>query len=222
MALKKETQETKHESYGLAGFSRSTCNPGVNLFGSSILHSNTITFRVHHAKIDRKLEQDWFHADGRVPIIEIEMSQTQFAEMITSMNLGDGVPVTIRNIQGQRIEPGEYQNKRAQHAAEFKETMALFEKSIQESSVKLLEMISKLPKKDQDQAKRMLDQIVQEIVSNIPYYETQFQRQMDRTVKEAKGEVEAFVHHRIISAGLKSLLNEGESPTISIDQGTPT
>jgi hypothetical protein len=218
MALNKDNTTTKHESFGLAGFSRITSSQGTNLFGSSIQHNNTIVFRLQHAKVDRHLEQDWYHTDGSTPIVEIEMSQTQFAEMITSMNMGDGVPVTIRHVQGSKIEPSPYRNKRAMHAQEFKQTMQVFEQTVKETSGKLLEMISKLPKKDQDQASRLVSQILQEIGSNIPFYEEQFQRQMDRTVKEAKGEVEAFIQNRTTSAGLKLLQGESELPTIQIEE----
>ena len=38
-------------------------------------------------------------------IVEVDMSYTQFAEAITSLNMGDGVPVTITNIGGQPV-PG--------------------------------------------------------------------------------------------------------------------
>lgn len=218
MALNKERKTEKHESFGMAGFFRTTCNPSQALFGSSIKHSNLISFRVYHASVDRHLEQDWFHADGRTPIVEIEMSQTQFAEMITSMNMGDGVPVTIRSIDGNMMQRCEFTNKRAQHANDFRETMELFEESVKDSSNKLLAMINKLPKKDQDAAKSMLQQIVQEIGSNIPFYEKQFQRQMDKTVMEAKGEVESFVQNKITSAGLKALQTDSELPTIKIEE----
>lgn len=220
MALNKEKKEIRHESFGIAGFSRITSSGAKALFGSSIKHSNTIVFRVNRAKINRHLEQDWFHSDGRVPIVEIEMSQTQFAEMITSMNQGEGVPVTLRYIEGKKMEECDFENKRSQHAAEFKETMGVFAQTVRESSNKLLAMIGKLAKKDQDAAKSILGQIIQEIESNIPFYEKQFQRQMDHTVKEAKGEVEAFVQNRITSAGLKALQADGEIPTVKIEEHT--
>lgn len=49
---------------------------------------------------------------------------------------------------------------------------------------------------------------LQEIRSNIPFYEEQFTRQMEATVTEAKGEVEAFVNAKIHSTGLKSLMEQ--------------
>lgn len=200
-----------HESYGLAGFTRSTIGgSGTNLFGSSIKHSNTITFRVYHAEVSRDHDHDWYSSTSRrTPIVEIEMSQSQFAEMITSMNIGDGFPVTIRSIEGTRMENCPHESKRQQHANEFKDHMVKFAASLEADKKKLYDIIEKrIPKKDQQDLKLTLDGMLQEIRSNIPFYEEQFARQMERTVTEAKGEVEAFVNQKIHSTGLKSLMDQ--------------
>lgn len=211
-----EKKELKHESFGLLGFSRSQRGgKGTNLFGSSILHGNTITMTLYRAVVDRNLNQDWYHADRGVPIVEVEMSQTQFAEIITSMNMGDGFPVTIRSVEGKRTEPCPFENKRMQHASEFKETMVKLGESLRNTQAQLLSTIGKLPKKDQENAKSLLNQLIQEIDSNIPYYETQFERQMNKTVTEAKGEVEAFIQSKITNAGLTAL-KKGDQPITSI------
>lgn len=154
-----DNEKKVHESYGLAGFTRSTIGgSGVNLFGSSIKHSNTICFRVYHAEVERNLNQDWYYASGRLPIVEIEMSQSQFAEMITSMNIGDGFPVTIRSIDGKQMEKCPHESKRQQHANEFKAHMAKFAASLEVDKKKLYDIIEKrIPKKDQQDLKNTLN-----------------------------------------------------------------
>src|SRR5579859_4537827 len=152
---------TKHESFGIAGFSRSTTGgSGVSLFGSSIKHGNTITFTVRHADVTRRLEQDWYHASERMPIVEIEMSQSQFAEMITSMNMGDGIPVTLRYVNGKRMEACPHESKVQQHSNEFKQRMKEFSVRVDKYGKDLYAMIEKrLPKKDQDDAKNIVNSI---------------------------------------------------------------
>jgi len=93
----------EHESFAMLGITRSSCSFSQNLFGSSIQHSHTIRLKIAPAKIDRMLNRDWFHANTK-PYIEVEMSYSQFAEAITSMNVGDGVPVTLRRLDGKTIE----------------------------------------------------------------------------------------------------------------------
>lgn len=83
-----------HPSYGMISFNRESCSPATSLFGSSIKHGNAIRMILFHAEIERGLNKDWFYAKGR--IVEIEMSQSQFADAITSLNIGEGVPCTIR------------------------------------------------------------------------------------------------------------------------------
>lgn len=212
-------EKIEHESFGLLGFSRSSRGgKGTNLFGSSILHGETISMRVYRAEVDRKYKQDWYHTNGSIPIVEVEMSQTQFAEIITSMNMGDGFPVTIRSVEGKRTEACPYENKRMQHANEFKKTMQDFGGRLKNTSDELLKTIAKLPKKDQENAKNLLNMLVQEIDSNIPFYGDQFERQMDKTVTEAKGEVEAFIQNKIATAGLAALKGDQAMSPISLPE----
>ena len=211
-------EKIEHESFGILGFSRGTTSGGTNLFGSSILHNNTIKMKVFRGEVGRKYNQDWYHTTLHVPIIEVEMSQTQFAEIITSMNMGDGFPVTIRSVEGKKTEPCPYENKRLQHANEFKKTMKNFGSRLRDTQEQLLATISKLPKKDQEEAKKLLSGLIQEIDSNIPHYGDQFERQMNKTVTEAKGEVEAFIQTKIITAGLASLQGDQAMIPLSLPE----
>ncbi len=213
--IMKDEKTTQHESFGIAGFSRSTSSGGITLFGSSIKHGNTITFTVRHGEVIRNLEQDWYHSAARLPIVEIEMSQAQFAEMITSMNMGDGIPVTLRYVNGKRMEDCPHESKVQQHSNEFKQRMKEFSERVNAYGKDLYSKIEKrLPKKEQDEVKSIVAMIVQEVESNIPFYEKQFVRQMEKTQTEAKAEIEAFVNNKIHSAGLSSLLSEGEAKNI--------
>lgn len=143
------------------------------------------------------------------------MSQAQFAEMITSMNMGDGVPVTIKYIEGKQMADCPHESKVQQHSNEFKQHMREFSARVNTYGKELYAIIEKrLPQKEQGTVKNIVDQIVQEIASNIPFYEKQFIRQMEKTQTEAKAEIEAFVNNKIHSAGLTSLLGEGGAKDI--------
>jgi len=52
---------------------------------------------LREGEVSRELNRDFYFGGKR--IVECEMSYSQFAEAITSMNMGTGVPVTIRYIQ---------------------------------------------------------------------------------------------------------------------------
>lgn len=84
-----------HESYGLAQFSRIGGKSG-KLFGSSIEHQHFIELTISRASRSRQFQHDHYMPDQE--LISVFMSPTQFAELLTSLNVGTGVPVTIKHI----------------------------------------------------------------------------------------------------------------------------
>ena len=109
----------EHESYGMLQIHRQTCSPAINLYGSSITHSNLISLSITTGTKTRNLLNDWY-SNGKT-IIEVIMSDTQFAEAITSLNMGNGVPVTLHRIQGKSIAPCPEESKRQLFEKEFEQ-----------------------------------------------------------------------------------------------------
>lgn len=197
-----------HESYGMVGFSRTSCRPGVNLFGSAIKHANIITLRIKQAKKERSLNEDRYY--GGESLIEVAMSQNQFAEAITAMNVGDGVPCTIRRIGKTGVAdcPEEtvrqvFEQEFKQHCAEIVEAAAglvskagkiLEQKTVKKSELK--ELISVLRK------------LSIELNCNLPFVGSQFNDAMDKIVTDGKNTVEAYILHRLTELGTKALSKE--------------
>ena len=199
-----------HESFAMLGITRSSCSFSQNLFGSSIQHSHTIKLKIAPAKIDRMLNRDWFHANTK-PYIEVEMSYSQFAEAITSMNVGDGVPVTLRRLDGKMIEDCPQFDKRQEFEKEFEKEMLKIGQSLRVLTEKAEALLSeKKPptKADKEVILKGIKMLQQEIESNVPFIQSSFNEQMDKTVLEAKGEFEGFVMHKVISTGLEGLQKE--------------
>jgi len=204
----KKTYE--HESFAMLGLTRSSCSFSQNLFGSSVQHSHTIKLKIAPAKIDRMLNRDWFHTNTK-PYIEVEMSYSQFAEAITSMNVGDGVPVTLRRLDGRMIEDCPQFDKRQEFEKEFEKEMQKIGKSLRvltEQAETLLSEKKPPTKADKEAILKGIKALRQEIESNVPFIQSSFNEQMDKTVLEAKGEFEGFVMHKVISTGLEGLQKE--------------
>ena len=200
----------KHESYGMIGFSRSYGGERY-LFGSSILHNNVITLTIREGEVDRSLNRDWYH--GRRRLIEVAMSESQFAELITSFGHGDGVPCTLIEVMGERKEECPFENKRIQFENEVKEHI----EEIHSDTEKLIKEVACLfnekktfNKADKEKVTDLLNKINREIKSNTPFIMSQFNEQMDKTVKEAKGEVEAFTQNKMHSLALEALKQDNE------------
>lgn len=199
--------KTSHPSYGTLAFSRRT-GGATPLFGSSIEHRDTIAMTLYHADITRDLHRDSIY--GYKKIAEVEMSYSQFAEAITSMNMGGEVPVTIRWTEKDgRIPACDFVNKREQFADEFKEHVS----KAMDDSKNLIKEVSELfnqkktlTKADKENIMGKLLKLSQNIGCNMDFIADQFNEQMDKTVMEAKGEIEAFCQNKINSIASASLV----------------
>lgn len=192
-----EIKTKKHPSYGMLSFSK-VHGSNISLFGSSILHNDIIRLTLREGEVDRNLNRDWYH--GRKRLFEIEMSYSQFAELISSMNQGDGIPVTLKEVMGERRENCPFENKRMEFVNEFtekvKEVQIVCDKLINDTK-KLFDTKKPLNKTEKEQILGTLEKIKREVNSNIPFIADSFNEQMDKTVMEAKGEVEAFMQNKI-------------------------
>jgi len=197
-----------HESYGMIGISRVTGTPR-RLFGSSISHSNTIILTIKTGEKDRHLNRNWFF--GNKQIVSIEMSAIQFSEMITSLNMGDGVPCTLRDIGDGRIEDPPATDDAILTRSEFKEKLLsiadTYAGSINDAKKILLKKGS-IKVKDREKAWDIISAIYQSIRSTLPFINESFNKSVERTVLEAKGEIESFVENKIRSTGIQSLRDE--------------
>jgi ElaB/YqjD/DUF883 family membrane-anchored ribosome-binding protein len=203
----------KHESYGLIGISRQTSSLAVPLFGSSIKHNNIISICIRHAKVERKYHQEWFFSDSRQPIVEINLSPSQFAEMITTMNIGDGVPCTIRYVEGKEMERPPYSGMNETFNKELVQDVdhCLTElKELEKQATELLEKKGQLKVSERKELLDRLKMLIQHIFSNMPFLHKQYTRAMNKTVTTAKAEIEAFYTNAVIKVG-KNALENGDS-----------
>lgn len=203
--------KTAHPSYGTLLFNRAYGGK-TPLFGSSIEHSNVITMELRHADITRGLNRDDIF--GNKPIAIVEMSYSQFAEAITAFGQGTGVPVTIRYTEKDgRIPSCDFVCKREQFTGEFKEQTSKAMKKSEELIEEVAELFSSkkaLTKTDKENILKKLNMLKSDIGSNIEFIADQFNEQMDKTVMEAKGEIESFCQNKINSIASGSLVEHRE------------
>lgn len=199
--------KTSHPSYGTLAFSRRSGGSMV-LFGTSIEHKDVIGMRLYHANITRGLHED--HIYGNKLIAEVEMSYSQFAEAITSLNMGSGVPVTIRWTEKDgEIPPCDFVSKRDQFVNEFKEKRKKATDESQQLIKDVAELFSQkkaLTKADKDVILNKLHHLNMDIGCNMDFIADQFNEQMDKTVNEAKGEIEAFMQNKINTIATAALV----------------
>lgn len=199
-------KRSKHKSYGQLQIARIS-GGSRDLFASSIKHRDTVMLRIYNTELVRNLNTDWYSNSGQA-LIEIEMSQTQFAEAITSMNSGSGTPVTIRSIAGEVVDDCPPINKIQEFDDEFTKHLEGISDNLNALTFNTEKILSqkKAPNKSEKETiLKEISKLKQEWNSNIDFINRMFSEQMDRTVLESKGEVEGFILNKIQSLGLESL-----------------
>jgi hypothetical protein len=95
-----------YEAGALIQFSRVTGK--ANLFGSDFDHDHYITLKVTPCTTQRSSNRTWYMGTLK-PYIEVSLSAAQFAETITTLNCGSGIPCTMEYLNGRgkfpKIEP---------------------------------------------------------------------------------------------------------------------
>lgn len=112
-----ERGQEHHPAWGLLGASRVN-STGSILFDSDVPHRHYVIVTLSTAKRTRDLHRDWIYADEQ--IVEIAMSEAQWASFVSTMNVGDGVPVTIEERGRERMPKMPYQPRLAESIAEVR------------------------------------------------------------------------------------------------------
>lgn len=197
----------EHPAFGMVNLSRVQTN-GMFLAGSSILHGNVISLEIKDAqRIHSYGGRSWWF--GRKSLIKIYLSPTQFSELLTSMNVGDGVPCTITRFNGEGRPAITFLPTPVTEAIKHMEGKL---KGVLGKARMLVKTVQKvcaetagIKKADKETLRSLTIDLENEVGSNIPFAATCFAETMEETVKEAKGAVEEFVQSRIVSAGLEAI-----------------
>jgi hypothetical protein len=199
----------KHPSYGMLAFHRVT-GGDPNLFGSSVKHNQKIMLTLKEGEITRELNNDWY--TGGKTLFEVEMSYTQFAELISAMNVGNGIPVTIRYTADKgQIEGIDIKNKRTQFLDEFKaknNDSAENIKNIINTLTAIFNEKKPIKAADRKEILSALNRLYNDVTSHNDFILNQFNESMEHITTEAKGEVEAFVQNKMNSIALAALKAE--------------
>lgn len=206
-----------HPSYAIITSSRISSSNTTPLFGSSLKTNHPIRIQIQPAELHRDLNHDWFHSK-RIPYIEVELSEGQWAQFVSSMNVGDGTPCTIKFLNGKTIDDPPFLNKVIEFQIEFKEKMENIAKEMTKmvkDTVELLETKKNLNKTDRDIMLRQLEGLVMNIKNNMPFIAESFGDQMEKTVEEAKNQINTHYQNIIVKTGMDKI---AELQSMSVPQ----
>lgn len=188
-----------HPAFALIGAYRTQTGPrGKPLFDSDILHRNTVVLRIERAERTRDLHQDWIH--GRATLIEVEMSEAQWASFVSSMNTS-GVPCTLRRLGTERVEDVEY-------APRLEESMDETRRAADEAFAAIIDALREFeatpatPKRAKDEALAKLRAVVSNAAPNVAYAGKTLGEHAENVVQKARADVEAMVTQHAARIGL--------------------
>ncbi len=217
-----------HPCFGMARLSRvQGCS---DLFGSEIDGAqHYITLTITRAERHHDYGQDRLF--GRESLIEVAMSESQFASLITNWNMGEGTPVTLERVRNgkQEMVPGlertdDSETARAEHV--FNDRMSETLEEFKEAKGELHEILDKkgtIGKKDRERIRAIFWRVDKWFNDAAPYAANTFVEATERAVQKAKTEIDAFVTNVIHKTGLdalKTMRLKGDSPQpLSLEEG---
>lgn len=189
--------EINHPSFGALEISR--VSGDAELYMSPHRHQHYITLRIMSATFSRDLHEDRHFATGRLPYVEVAMSEAQWAHAISSLNMGGGTPCTITrrwaHMEGfERVAPPpRHVATRSEFDDELKEQVREALALVEEAMKTVADMMAgKAPNKGQ--LKELRDKLRtahQQGGVNLEFTLQQFERAMDRATQSAKADIEA-------------------------------
>lgn len=223
-----DTEEIEtHESYGVINASRFTCNP-TDFFGTPVKCAGGIEFTLHRA------ERSFHRISGErfVPrkiIAQFRMTPVQFAELITTMNAGQGVPCTLdlipegcerlQKLDDPPPQQSEAKQIREEFGREMDEALATL-KAAKRRVGKLLDE-SKIGKGRRQEIEHEIFELMRKFEDSAPFVMGQVERAAKETASTAKAEIAAYAGIVAEQTGVEMLRSGGEHvvPEIAAEAG---
>jgi hypothetical protein len=203
-------RETKitHPSFGQIGASR--VQGSTQLYGSELQHQHYMTVTIRRSTLHRTLSSD--HSYAGEELIEVALSEAQWATFVSTPNSGFGVACTIQHLDRKPVPqlppPTKTQGER-------------FEKDIYEVLGKILkgmdglstQLEGALSKTKVAELKKTAEMLRSHLQSNTRFVGDMFVEHMENVVEKAKIEVNAYATATIQRAGLTALAEKnGDAP----------
>ena len=188
-----EHGDETHPAFGMIGASR--VSGRAVLFDSDVEHQHFVVLRIGRATRRRDLHRDWIHSSSRADIVEVAMSEAQWASMISSMNTS-GVPCTIRHTEKDGAMP----------SLDFESRLDLSHKEVkgrtEEALAEVLEAFEAVKEKPTKANIRTLEIRMGNLPANMQFAATSLTEHAETVVQKSRADVEAFVINKARQVGL--------------------
>ena len=198
---------SRHPAYGLLAIRRQS---GGRVFFASgqKKHHHFITLTVNRAQHKRNHTLDWYstdQCDGPSEIVEISMSEAQWGQALSTMNVGDGVPCTIMTVAGEpqaRLPPPP--DSAESFRADLKKMMAR-STSAAEALVSSLKETPVAGKKRQADLVAAAERIHEQMLDGMAFVASRFTEHMEETTAKSKTELASYAAALVHQMGLDAI-----------------
>jgi hypothetical protein len=201
----------EHPAYALIGASRT--HGETYLYGTEFEHHNTIRIRIQRSDLRRGLSND-YHAGGK-QLIEVELSAAQWARFLTELNAGEGVPCTLRAINGQQVpDVAPPESKVDRFSVEAEQHLADVFKELRE----LRELLNdtKMSNTARDALRDKISMAEMQCGPNFQFVAKQFAKHVETVTEHAKIEIEAHVQSTLARRGIDGPAPIALGPVIDV------
>lgn len=194
-----------HPSYGAVQVGRISGH--ASLFMSPFRHQHFMKLTIGRSSKNRSHGRDWNFGSTRGELVEILLSEAQWAHMVSSAGLGSGTPCTISYVGGHRMDecPEQMEIERFHTDIENSTTQAM--KFMEEAMKAAEELIAdKAPSKaKREKVLSILSTAHRKLSDTAPFIAKSLRERMDTIIMEGKTEIEAFAHNTLIEGGIAKL-----------------
>lgn len=202
-------RETTLSHPAFAQISASRVSGKAVLYGSDFTHRASIRIRIYESTLTRQLNTDWPFA-GR-EMIEVELSEAQWATFVSSLNVGRGVQCTLRHVNGEMVADLPHRDEGKQYRKDMsdqsKDAIAALDRAL--ASL----MDAKMSARDRTSVKEAIEKARQEIGVNADFVMQCFDEHVETRMEKAKIEINAYLTQVVTAAGLTALQSQ-EAPLI--------
>lgn len=205
-----------HPSYGNIQLSRQ--NGSTRLFMSPFRHQHYICISIGRASKHRSHANDRMFSSCR-KVVEVYLSEAQFARFITNPMDGNGTPCTIRNVTGTFMPEPPGGDEVERFHADIEKDAVKAAAGIDEA-LKFAESLLDKPtvsKQDRNKLIGMIRSSQMSIIDSMPFVVQQMRERMEKVVADAQTEIEAHINNVIINTGLKAIAEQGVPITMALE-----
>lgn len=197
----------------------------ADLFGSALQHQHYIKLSIGRAqKIVSDNGEERAFGGLRGEIVEILLSEAQWAQLLSSMNMGQGVPCTLNYLDKKKVPECPPSRLSAQFHEAVQEDVKKLALQLQELQQVMSERFSDKRALTKDEKNELLgraNSAIRTLTDKLPFIQQMFQEKLEEQVAGAKIEIDSFLAFKAQLLGFQEITDKVASLGAGFDKALP-